>query len=74
MSTAQAVGFAQVLYRVDDAARVLGVSRSEVRRLLSAGELTAKYIGKKKSREYRVTAESMQAYVESLPEWNGGAA
>lgn len=66
-------GFSQVLYRVEDAARVLGISVSEVRRLLGAGELTAKYIGKNRSREYRVTAESMDAYVESLPEWNGAA-
>lgn len=56
-----------ILRRVKDAAEDLGLSQREIRRLLSEGELDRVYVGKKNSREYRVTYESMLAYRASLP-------
>lgn len=57
------------LMRVKDVAYALSISEWEVRRLCETGELHRRYIGEGK-RYYRITAESVDAYLESL----GGAA
>lgn len=54
----------QALYRVADAAVYLSLHEREVRRLVSAGILHRRYIGK---RGYRITAASLEDYVASLP-------
>lgn len=58
---------APALYRVKDVARILSLSEWEVRRLLDAGELHRRYIGVG-GRYYRVTADSVDAYLASLSE------
>ena len=53
------------LYRVKDAATVLALSEWEVRRLAEVGTLHRRYIGE--GRRYdRITAESVEAYLDSL--------
>lgn len=54
----------QALYRVSDAAEYLALHEREVRRLVAAGVLHRRYIGK---RGYRITRSSIDAYVASLP-------
>jgi excisionase family DNA binding protein len=55
------------LFRVKDVARILALSEWEVRRLVESGELHRRYIGVG-GRYYRVTADSVAAYLESLSE------
>lgn len=55
------------LMRANDAATYLGVSVREIRRLVKAGELDIKYVGKKNSREYRIITASADAYFDALP-------
>lgn len=50
-----------------DTAAYMGLGLREVRRLVKAGELDVKYIGKHNSREYRIITESADAYIASLP-------
>lgn len=56
---------APALYRVKDVAEVLALSQWEVRRLAEIGVLHRRYIGEGR-RYYRITAESLEAYLESL--------
>lgn len=58
------------LFRVKDVARKLSVSEKEVRRLIEIGTLHRRYIGEG-SRFYRVTAKSVDAYLNSLSEVKG---
>ena len=53
------------LHRVKEVARILSVSEWEVRRLCKTGELHRRYIGET-GRFYRVTDESVDAYLASL--------
>lgn len=55
------------LHRVKDVARILAISEWEVRRLCETGELHRRYIGEGR-RFYRITAESVTAYYDSLSE------
>lgn len=64
MSTAT-VRTAPALYRVKDAAEVLALSQWEVRRLAEIGVLHRRYIGSGR-KYYRITAESLEAYLASL--------
>lgn len=59
-----------VLLRVKDVARKLSVSEKEVRRLIEIGVLHRRYIGEG-NRFYRVTARSVDAYLDSLSEVKG---
>jgi excisionase family DNA binding protein len=52
------------LYRVKDAAAYLSLHEREVRRLVKAGILHRRYTSQ---RSYRITAESIEAYITSLP-------
>jgi excisionase family DNA binding protein len=53
------------LMRKADAATYLGVSVRTIEQLLETGALARRYIGK---RQYRVTVDSLDAYVASLPD------
>lgn len=53
------------LLRVKDAGSRLAISDWEVRRLAKAGILHLRYVGEK-GRYYRITAESVDAYIASL--------
>jgi len=55
------------LFRVKDVARKLSLSEREVRRLCEIGVLHRRYIGEG-GRFYRVTAPSVDKYVDSLSE------
>lgn len=55
----------RALWRVKDAADWIGQSVATVRELVEAGVLHRRYIGTG-TRYYRVTAESIDAYVASL--------
>lgn len=74
MSAARAtsVRTAPALYRVKDAAEVLALSEWEVRRLAEIGTLHRRYIGEG-GRYYRITADSVEAYLESLSSEPGAA-
>ena len=61
------------LYRVKDAATVLALSEWEVRRLAEVGTLHRRYIGEGR-RYYRITAESVEAYLASLSSEPGASA
>ena len=52
-------------YRVKDVAVLLSIGEWEVRRLVAAGELERRYIGKS-DRYYRITAASVEAYEATL--------
>lgn len=52
----------QLLLRVDEAAKALGVSRSQVYVLIARGELDAVTIG----RSRRVPVDAVQAFIERL--------
>ncbi len=52
------------LMRKADAATYLGVGLRTIEQLLETGALARRYIGK---RQYRITVESLDAYVDSLP-------
>ena len=54
------------LYKVKEAARRTSLSEWEIRRLIEAGVLERRYIGEG-ARFYRVTAESVERYIASLP-------
>lgn len=56
----------KLLVKVAEAADMLSVSEREVYRLMADGNLERRYIGKKGSRNYRITVESLQAYVDGL--------
>lgn len=53
------------LYRVKDVAKILAISEWEVRRLIEVGTLHRRYVGEGR-RFYRVTAQSVETYLESL--------
>jgi excisionase family DNA binding protein len=55
---------AKIAYTVDDAARVIGVSRGFVYTLFKSGALTARKAG----RRTLVTRDDLVRYLESLPE------
>lgn len=52
----------QLLYRPEEAARVLGIGRSRLFTLLKGGELTSVQIG----RSRRIPRESLEGYVTRL--------
>ena len=54
-----------ILVSPREAARLLGVSRSQVYRLLTSGELTAHKLG----RRTLIDVESIRTYGASLPAW-----
>lgn len=64
--TAKATGLKPRLHRVKDVADMLSVSEWEIRRLCDAGILHRRYIGDG-SRFYRVTAASVDKYLDGLP-------
>lgn len=53
------------LFKTSEAAKYLAISEWEIRRLANEGILHRRYIGEGR-RYYRITAESLDAYVESL--------
>ncbi len=57
---------APALYSVKDAAIRTSLSEWEIRRLLDTGVLERRYIGQG-TRYYRVTAESVERFLASLP-------
>lgn len=67
-----AVRTAPALYRVKDAAKVLALSEWEVRRLAEIGVLHRRYIGVA-GRYYRITADSVEDYLDSLTSEPGAA-
>lgn len=60
------------LYTVKDAAVRTSLSPWEIRRLIEIGALERRYIGEGQ-RYYRVTADSVERYLESLPSEREGA-
>lgn len=58
------------LYRVKDVETILAISEWEVRRLVEQGVLHRRYIGEGK-RFYRITAQSVENYLDSLSEVKG---
>ena len=56
----------KLLVKVAEAADMLSVSEREVYRLMADGSLERRYIGKKGSRNYRITVASIESYVDSL--------
>jgi excisionase family DNA binding protein len=58
--------FAPLLLRANDAATTAGVSLRTIRQLVKDGELDVRYIGNGR-KEYRITYESLVAWVDSLP-------
>lgn len=64
----------KLLYTVAEAAGALGISENHVYVLARNGTLEKRYIGKG-TRNFRIPADSLLAYVDSLPtEPNGDAA
>ena len=53
-----------LLYRISDAVRVTGLSRSKIYELIAAGELQTAHFG----RAVRITAESLHALVDRRTE------
>lgn len=53
----------KLLYRYDETAELLSVSKQTVRRAVEAGELAVVYVGRK-GRDPRITAGSIRRYVE----------
>lgn len=60
----------KALYRYDEAAQILSVSVDTVRRLVDTGCLTRVYVTSS-HRGARITAQSIQTYVERLNKENG---
>lgn len=58
-----------LLLRPEEAAQVLGISRSRFYELMSAGEVDSVKIGSSR----RVTREALEHYVERLVSANGAA-
>lgn len=61
---------APTLYRINETARRLGVSRSTVYRRIKSGDIHAR-IPRGSVRGMRVSAEDLRAYVESMPRIGG---
>jgi excisionase family DNA binding protein len=59
----------QLLYDVDGAAQVLGLSRSMVLKEIKAGAIEARLVGTKRM----VTADALQRYVTALPKLGDAA-
>lgn len=65
------VPLAPILASVKDAAEILGgITTWQVYRLLEAGELESRYIGKRRM----VVMDSLRTYVEQLPTTRGESA
>lgn len=56
----------KLLYRVAEAADILGLTDREVYELASGGKLEKRYIGKG-TRNFRISAESIERYAANLP-------
>lgn len=63
----------KVLVTVAEAAEMLSLSRAAIYELAAKGELTKRYVGRG-SREFRLQADEVVAYANSMPtEPRGGA-
>lgn len=58
----------RLLYRIPEAAAMLGMSRTVIYELLTAGELSAVHIGS----SVRITADSLRHFVARLEKKEGG--
>jgi excisionase family DNA binding protein len=67
MTTTQAWDGPRVLYRVDDAAALLSVSRSRIYELIRSGQLRTVLVGCSR----RVPARSVEEYVDQLLDADG---
>jgi len=58
----------KLLYRYDEAAELLSLSKQSIRRLVDAGDLERVYVA---GREPRITQESIAGYVKRKKQQNG---